>query len=85
MGATKKMIDRDFESQMEYLEDRLQFELIQEDLLNQTQLHINDILDEAGRWGMREEVYQSAQQNLQHDSSLDVITAYNHAFGEWIR
>lgn len=82
MGLNKKMLDKEFELQMDDMTQRLQYELYLEE---QTEMHINEILDEAARWGMRQEVYDSAQQNIQNDPSTDVITAYNLAFSEWIK
>lgn len=82
MGLNKKMLDKEFELQMDEMAQKLQYELYLED---QFEIYINEILDEAARWGMRQEVYESAQQNIQNDPSIDVITAYNMAFSEWIK
>lgn len=82
MGLNKQMIDKEFELQMDQLSERLQYELFLEE---QSEIYINEVLDEAARWGMRQEVYESAQQNIQNDPSLDVLTAYNQAFSEWIK
>lgn len=85
MGRFKKMLDKDFELQLDKWAIQMQNELKLEDEQLQVQTHINEILDEANRWGMRQEVYDSAQQNIEEGSSLDIITAYNLAFSEWIK
>lgn len=82
MGLNKKMLDKDFELQMDEMAQRLQYELYIEE---QTEMYINEVLDEAARWGMRQEVYEAAQQNIQNDPSLDIIAAYNQAFSEFIK
>lgn len=51
----------------------------------QTNLWIEAILEEASRFNLREEVYESAQQNMQEDPTIDVIEAYQNAFAEWIK
>lgn len=58
----------------EIMHDR-QFELESE--------QIEAILEEAANWNLREEVYESAQQNLQDYPSLNVIEAYELAFEEY--
>lgn len=79
----KIMHDRQFELEIDKWTELMQEELNQEeDEQNQIQLHINDILDEAGRWGMRQEVYDSAQEYM---NSGEIIDAYNLAFKEWIK
>lgn len=82
MGLNKKMLDKDFELQMDEMAQQLQYELYIEE---QTEMYINEVLDEAARWGMRQEVYEAAQQNIQNDPSIDIITAYNQAFSEFIK
>lgn len=64
MGATKKMIDTEFE---------------------QEQLWITEILEEAASFNLREEVYESAQQNLEKDCTISIIEAYQEAFNEWVK
>ena len=76
------MLDKDFELQMDEMAQQLQYELYIEE---QTEMYINEVLDEAARWGMRQEVYEAAQQNIQNDPSIDIITAYNQAFSEFIK
>lgn len=44
---------------------------------------IEAILEEAAKWNLREEVYESAQQNLQEYPLLDVVEAYELAFEEY--
>ena len=57
------MHDRQFELEMDKWAEVMQEELNQEeDEQNQIQLHINDVLEEASRWGMRNEVEQSAKE-----------------------
>lgn len=85
MGLNKKMLDKDFELMLDKFAEQVQLEMMEEDYHNQIQLHIEEVLEEAGRWGMRQEVYESAQQHLQDDPAIDVITAYNQAFSEWIK
>lgn len=85
MGLNKKMLDKDFELMLDKFAEQVQLEMMEEDYQNQIQLHIEEVLEEAGRWGMRQEVYESAQQQLQENPSIDVITAYNQAFSEFIK
>lgn len=85
MGLNKKMLDKDFELMLDNFAEQVQLEMMEEDYHNQIQLHIEDVLEEAGRWGMRQEVYDSAQQQLQENPSIDAITAYNQAFSEFIK
>jgi hypothetical protein len=44
---------------------------------------IEAILEEAGNWNLREEVYESAQQNLQNHPYMDEIEAYELAIEEY--
>lgn len=79
------MLDKDFELMLDKFAEQVQLEMMEEDYQLQIQQHIEDVLEEAGRWGMRQEVYDAAQQNLQKDPSIDVLTAYNQAFSEFIK
>jgi len=71
-----EMLDKQFE-----LESDEWIEMLDSERDEQVQNHINDILDEAGRWGMREEVKRSAEEY----SYVDVLTAYSLAFNDWIK
>ena len=51
----------------------------------QMNLWIESILEEAARFNLREEVYESAQQNIQDDPSIQIIEAYQIAFEEWVK
>lgn len=51
----------------------------------QTNLWIEAILEESARFNLREEVYESAQQNMQEDPTINIIEAYQNAFVEWIK
>jgi hypothetical protein len=44
---------------------------------------IQVILEKAANWNLREEVYESAQQNLQDYPEISVIEAYQLAFEEY--
>ena len=71
------MHDRQFELEIDKWTELMQEELNQEeDEQSMVQMHIYDILDEAGRWGMRQEVYDSAQEYM---NSGEIIDAYNLA------
>lgn len=71
-----EMLDKQFE-----LESDEWIEMLDSERDEQVQNHINDILDEAVRWGMREEVRRSAEEY----SNVDVMTAYSLAFNDWIK
>lgn len=51
----------------------------------QEQLWITEILEEASSFNLREEVYETAQQNLEEDSTISIIDAYQQAFDEWVK
>ena len=77
------MHDRQFELQMDEWAEAMQEELNQEeDEQFMVQMHIYDILDEADRWGMKKEVYESAQEYL---NTMEIIQAYGQAFNDWIK
>ena len=78
------MHDRQFELEMDKWAEVMQEELNQEeDGQNQIQLHINDVLEEASRWGMRNEVEQSAKEYWLYGN--DIISCYNEAFKDHIK
>lgn len=64
MGATKKMIDTEYE---------------------QEQLWITEILEEAGSYNLRNEVYEFAQKILNEDPEINQVTAFQIALAEWIK
>jgi hypothetical protein len=47
------------------------------------QIDIELILEEAGAWGLRYEVEQTAKQLIEEGS--DLISAYQDAYYEWIK
>lgn len=46
---------------------------------------IQEILEEAGRWGLRGEVEMFAQKFMQENPELDEVVAYQNAFNEWVK
>lgn len=63
----------------EIMHDR-QFELEMDQ-----QQQIAEILAEADSWGLRGEVEMFAQKFIDEDPMIDVVTAYDNAFNEWIK
>jgi hypothetical protein len=47
------------------------------------QMDIELILEEAGAWGLRTEVEQTAKQLIEEGS--DLVSAYQDAYYEWIK
>ncbi len=47
------------------------------------QMDIELILEEAGAWGLRYEVEQTAKQLI--EEGVDAITAYQDAYYEWVK
>ena len=47
--------------------------------------HVDLILKEAKAYGLRQEVDQSAQKYLKQNPELDMITAYQWGYNEWIK
>lgn len=47
--------------------------------------HIEEILMEASAYGLRLEVIEFAKKNMEEDPNMDRLTAYIHAFNDWIK
>lgn len=47
--------------------------------------HIQEILDEAGRVGMRREVEETAKSYLIINSDMNIVQTYDQAFNELIK
>lgn len=67
----------------EIMHDR-QFELDNEIAL-QKQIEIEELLQEADRWGLRGEVEMYAQKNLEETPTMEILDAYYNAFNDWIK
>lgn len=67
----------------EIMHDR-QFELDNELTLDQL-YEIEEVLQEADRWGLRGEVEMYAQKNLKETPTMEILDAYYHAFNDWIK
>jgi hypothetical protein len=52
-------------------------------MTEEQQIDIELILEEAGAWGLRYEVEQTAKQLI--EEGVDVITAYQDAYYEWVK
>jgi hypothetical protein len=46
---------------------------------------IEEILMEASAYGLRLEVIEFAKKNMEEDPKMDRLTAYIHAFNDWIK
>ena len=51
----------------------------------QLMLQIEEILEEADRWGLRWEVQTWANKFMDENPELDPVTAYEYGFNEWIK
>lgn len=47
--------------------------------------HVDLILQDADKYGLREEVEVTAQNYLNNSTKVDIVTAYNHAYNDWIK
>jgi hypothetical protein len=47
------------------------------------QLDIELILEEAGAWGLRAEVEETAKKFI--EEGMELVTAYQYAYYEWIK
>ena len=47
------------------------------------ELDIELVLEEAGAWGLRYEVEHTAKQFI--EEGMEVVTAYQYAYYEWIK
>ena len=52
-------------------------------MTEEQQIDIELILEEAGAWGLRYEVEQTARQLIEEGS--DLVSAYQDAYNEWIK
>ena len=52
-------------------------------MTEEQQIDIELILEEAGAWGLRYEVEQTARQLIEEGS--DLVSAYQDAYYEWIK
>jgi hypothetical protein len=46
---------------------------------------IEEILMEASAYGLRLEIIEFAKKNMEEDPNMDRLTAYIHAFNDWIK
>lgn len=53
--------------------------------LEQIQIWITEILEEATSYGLRNEVYDTAQSLLKSNPEMDIIEIYQIALNEWIK
>jgi hypothetical protein len=47
--------------------------------------HVELILKEANAYGLKQEVDQTAQKYLKQNPKLDMVTAYQWGYNEWIK
>ena len=52
-------------------------------MTEEQRIDIELILEEAGAWGLRYEVEQTAKQLIEEGS--DLVSAYQYAYYEWIK
>jgi hypothetical protein len=52
-------------------------------MTEEQQIDIELVLEEAGAWGLRYEVEQTAKQLIEEGS--DLVSAYQDAYYEWIK
>lgn len=53
--------------------------------LEQIQIWITEILEEASSYGLRNEVYDTAQSLIKSNPDMDIIEIYQIALNEWIK
>lgn len=46
---------------------------------------IEEVLEEARRWNLEEEVESWAQKTIHEDPTVDILEAYYAAFNEWVK
>ena len=47
--------------------------------------HVDLILNDANKHGLRSEVEMTAKNYLDSESDMDIITAYNYAYNDWVK
>ena len=52
-------------------------------MTSEQQLDIELILEEAGAWGLRTEVEETAKKFI--EEGMELVTAYQYAYYEWIK
>jgi len=52
-------------------------------MIIEEQIDIELILEEAGAWGLKYEVEHTAKQYI--NEGIEVVTAYQYAYNEWIK
>ena len=53
--------------------------------LEQIQIWITEILEEASSYGLRNEAYDTAQSLIKSNPDMDIIEIYQIALNEWIK